>query len=259
MTKQPLVSIITPMYNAENYIEETINSVIAQSHTNWEMLIVDNYSTDTSREIVKRLEHPNIKLIELPENSGGPAHPRNIGIHHAKGKYIAFLDADDLWSEDKLKEQIHFMLVNDLDLSSTDKSDFNEHGIIKERFLVKIKKYLIKDNISIKSLFIFNSIYTSSVMVKREETPITFDTQKELMAVEDLYLWLTLLEKGYKYQYLPNRTLQYRIVETSASNHSDKRIVKLRHLFALNKFILANKRYDLYSTYLSRACLRAFL
>ncbi len=247
------------MYNAELYIQETINSVVEQSYENWEMIIVDNNSSDLSKEIVKQQNNPNIRLIEMTTNSGGPAHPRNVGIEHAKGEYLAFLDADDLWSESKLEEQLDFMITHDLNFSSTNKSKFNLQGIIKEGLLSKIKNNFLKNRVSIKTLFMFNSIYTSSVMIKITDRPIAFDTLKELIAVEDLYLWLSLLEAGYSYQYIDKKLLKYRIVNTSASNHSNKRIVRLRHLFAINKFILAYKRYDLYPIYVLRSITRTFV
>jgi teichuronic acid biosynthesis glycosyltransferase TuaG len=156
MNNEKLVSIITPMYNAEKYILETINSVQLQTYQNWEMIIVNNFSTDASGEIVKNIDDPRIKLIELSFNSGGPARPRNVGIDNAKGEYFAFLDADDTWSDNKLELQLDFMKINKVNFSSTCKSFIDQMSInidsqykisrFKERF-VKKKHYVTYLNI----------------------------------------------------------------------------------------------------------------
>ena len=105
--KTDLVSVITPSYNCARFIEETIRSVQAQTWQNWEMVIVDDCSTDNSVEVIRNLAKTDsrIRLIEHQWN-GGPAVARNIAIEHAKGRYIAFLDSDDLWLPKKLEKQI---------------------------------------------------------------------------------------------------------------------------------------------------------
>ena len=105
-----LVSIITPTYNSEQYISETINSIISQTYTNWELLITDDCSDDNTVEIVKKfIKRDNrIKLFELKENSGAGV-ARNNSIKYAKGRYIAFCDSDDKWLPNKLKIQLEFM------------------------------------------------------------------------------------------------------------------------------------------------------
>ena len=105
-----MVSIITPSHNASKFISECINSVLLQTYKDWEMIIVDDLSDDNSVEIIKSFSEKDsrIKLIELDKN-GGPAKARNRAIKESKGDFIAFLDADDLWREDKLEKQLNFM------------------------------------------------------------------------------------------------------------------------------------------------------
>jgi len=112
---QPLVSIITPLYNAAPFIAQTIASIQAQTYQNWEQIIVDDCSTDNSVDIVRALAalDDRIKLITLSRNSGA-AHTRNIATEAAQGKFIAFLDSDDLWHAEKLQKQIAFMQKNSL-------------------------------------------------------------------------------------------------------------------------------------------------
>lgn len=107
---QPLVSIVTPSYNASSFIKETIQSVQSQTYKNWEMIIIDDVSKDNTCELIKEeIKKDNrIRLIELQEN-GGAAIARNTGINNAKAKYVAFLDSDDLWLPEKLEKQLAFM------------------------------------------------------------------------------------------------------------------------------------------------------
>ena len=105
-----LISIITPSYKSERFIAQTIESVLVQTYKEWEMIIVDDVSPDNSNEIIEEYckKDSRIKLIKLEKNSG-PAVARNRAIEEANGRYIAFLDADDLWYPEKLEKQISFM------------------------------------------------------------------------------------------------------------------------------------------------------
>ncbi len=121
-----LVSIITPAYNASSYLVETINCVQSQTYQNWELLIIDDCSTDNTYAIAEdvRLKDGRIKLIKAEEN-GGVAKARNIGLEQANGDYIAFVDSDDLWKSDKLEKQLAFMKEKGCVLSYTDFQKFN--------------------------------------------------------------------------------------------------------------------------------------
>jgi len=109
--KEGLVSIITPAYNAEKYIQETIESVLSQSYANWEMIIVDDKSTDKTVNIIEEFCDDRIKLVKLEKN-GGTSNAWNNAFKYATGEYVAFLDSDDLWVSTKLEEQINFMKKN---------------------------------------------------------------------------------------------------------------------------------------------------
>ena len=108
--RKNLVSIITPMYNSEKFIEATIKSVINQTYKDWEMIIVDDCSTDNSPNIVKPYveNDSRIKYIRVEFNQG-VSHARNLALKQASGQFIAFLDSDDIWNEKKLEKQINFM------------------------------------------------------------------------------------------------------------------------------------------------------
>lgn len=114
-----LVSIIMPCYNSESTILNAVRSVLEQTYSSWELLIVDDCSTDKTLEVLDTIKDNRVKIITLKKNSGSPAAPRNKGLDLARGDYIAFLDSDDVWSKDKLKIQIEFMKSNELKFTCT--------------------------------------------------------------------------------------------------------------------------------------------
>ena len=122
-----LVSIITPSYNSEKYIAETINSVLNQTYENWEMLIVDDCSSDGTEKIVKSYYDDRIKFFKNPKNSGA-AYSRNFALKQAQGEWIAFLDSDDLWKKDKLQHQLEFMMKNDYKFTCTARDEIDENS-----------------------------------------------------------------------------------------------------------------------------------
>ncbi len=127
--RNPLVSVITPLYNSEQFIEETIRSVQAQTYTHWEHIIVNDASTDGSAGIVSKLadEDPRIRFVDLTENKGA-AFCRNRATELATGDLIAFLDSDDLWAPEKLERQLQFMEEHGLDVSYTSYVHMDESG-----------------------------------------------------------------------------------------------------------------------------------
>lgn len=126
----PKVSIITPLFNSEKFIEETIKSVLHQTYKNWEMLIVDDGSTDTGVTIAEKYQTQDSRIIVVKNGkNNGPAKTRNKAIEMASGRFIAFLDSDDLWEPEKLTEQIDFMLANNYSFTYTAYRKMNEDGI----------------------------------------------------------------------------------------------------------------------------------
>lgn len=117
MTSSPLVSVVTPVFNAASFLEETILSVLNQTYSNWELLLIDDSSTDASFEIAIAYSQKDsrIKPFQLTENKGAGV-SRNFGIKEAAGTYIAFLDADDLWFPEKLQKQLDFMTKNNCNI-----------------------------------------------------------------------------------------------------------------------------------------------
>ena len=139
--REGLVSIITPTYNCGKFIGETIESVQRQTYTNWEMVIVDDCSKDRTKEIVKEYinKDARIKYYCLKNNSGA-AVARTRAMQLADGEYMAFLDADDLWSEDKLEKQIQFMRQNNYAFSCTAYEQIDEEGNLINKIVKTIPK-----------------------------------------------------------------------------------------------------------------------
>lgn len=139
---KPIVSIITPNYNCSRFIAETIESVIAQTYTNWEMIIVDDCSSDGSYEIALEYEKQDsrIKVLKNVKNSGA-AVSRNKAIEVSQGEYLAFLDSDDLWMPEKLEKQLKFMQENNCDFSFTEYEHIDENGDTLN-LVVKVTKKL---------------------------------------------------------------------------------------------------------------------
>src|SRR5690625_3661748 len=128
---KPLVSVITPAYNAERFIAEAIESVRKQTYTNWEMIIVNDCSTDRTVQIVESYQKKDkrIKLYHLQKNSGSGV-ARNKAMDEANGRFLAFLDSDDLWLPEKLERQIEFMLSNHIAFSFTKYVRMLEDGTV---------------------------------------------------------------------------------------------------------------------------------
>jgi len=182
----PKISIIVPMYNAEKYMEKTLQTISQQTYTNFEVLMIDDCSTDNTKKIAKSyLKDNRFTLIALKTNSG-VANARNIGIENANGDYICFLDSDDWWSPFKLEIQINYMIRKNLTLSCMSYTRINEKGeAISEVFPPKIIKY----NDLLKS----NHIGNLTSMIKKQ---VIGSSRFEKIGHEDYIFWLEILKKN---------------------------------------------------------------
>lgn len=188
MKEAALVSIITPVYNAERFIQQTLDSVQQQTYQNWEHILVDDCSQDRSVEIIERASQadPRIKLIHLAENSGA-AVARNRGLEAAQGSYIAFIDSDDQWLADKLSQQIQFMEDHNYVFTYTDLALVDEAGqIIKESVGVP-------EHLSYHDLLKNTAIACSTVVINRQAVG---DFRMPLVRKgQDTATWLMLMRE----------------------------------------------------------------
>lgn len=223
-TERPLVSVITPAYNAEKFIAETIQSVQAQTYPNWEMLIVDDCSTDDTVAIVESYEREDerIQLIRLRENSGS-AVARNEAIDRAKGKYIAFLDSDDLWLPEKLTKQVTFMQENAIGFSFTKYVRMKEDGTVTDAVTEA------PATVEYEQLMKHCVIGCLTVMLDRER--IGDERMVNIRTRQDYAYWLALTRKGLIAYGLPEVLAKYRLVEGSISSNKLKAARKNWHVY----------------------------
>lgn len=209
--KEDLVSIIMPTYNCEKFIESSIKSVIDQTYQNWELIIVDDCSTDSTKKIVKKYmdKYKNILYKLLLKNSGA-AVARNTGIKMAKGKYIAFLDSDDLWNRNKLKEQVSFMKENNYLFTYTNYIEMDESG--------KLNGIKVSGPKVITQRGMFNYCWPGCLTVMYNAEKVGAIQIEDIKKNNDYAMWLKICKKANCY--LLNKDLaMYRKRNGSISNH----------------------------------------
>ena len=222
-----LVSIIMPAYNTANYISASIESILAQTYTNWELLIVDDCSTDKTVDVIKSYKDERIVVLKNKKNSGA-ALSRNYALREAKGKYIAFLDSDDTWAEQKLEKQINFMKENGYAFTFTDYR-ICQNG----KWFPYIN--IGPDVVDKKKMYDYCYFSTITVMYEREKIGLVqiADIQKN----NDYAMWLKIVEKSDAYR-LPE-CLSYYIKHTgSISSGSKLKLIKWHYILfrkCLNK------------------------
>ena len=218
-----LVSIITPSFNSEKFIAETIESVQNQTHQNWEMIIVDDCSTDNTVSIIKEfvINDERICLFQMDKNSGAGI-ARNLALSKAKGDYIAFLDADDLWKPLKLEKQLQFLKENETHFT------FSFYDCIDEEGNTLHKRVEAPRNLLYRQLFFCNYVgnLTGIYDVNYFGKIAISSTRKR----QDWMVWLTILKKIKNAKPVPESLAFYRIRNNSLSA---SKIDLLKHNFAV--------------------------
>ena len=218
MQREPLVSIITPIYNGALFIQETIESVLSQTYTNWEWFIVDDGSDDASREIVLAKSDERIHLISIP-HSGLPAVARNVGLRKAQGEYIAFLDADDLWETEKLALQVKVMESDNTVLFTSSRFSFFQSTTSQGKTAFK------NSRLSFRGLISHYVIANSAVIMRSSVLDMVgyLDEDPRLRAVEDFDYWLRILDsQDNSCLILKDMLMRYRLHEANISSLPDK-------------------------------------
>jgi glycosyltransferase involved in cell wall biosynthesis len=221
--KTGLVSIITPLYNGEKYIAETIESVLSQTYTNWEMIIINDGSTDNSVTIVENyLNDPRISLLQ--QKNQGSAAARNNGIRNAQGQYISLLDADDIWEPDFLDSQIAFIKEKNAILVYASRKFINEQS--KEI----LKPVTIRPFVTYKKMLLADFIPCATGLYDRTKYGKIY-FREELKSLRDDYAyWLDILKLcGIAYG---NQKIlaKYRVVNSSVTGNK-KKLIKVQFYF----------------------------
>jgi len=211
-----LVSIIMPSYNTAKFIGETINSVLSQTYSNWELIIVDDCSNDNTDEVVASFDDKRIKYIKNEKNSGA-AVSRNRALREAKGKWIAFLDSDDLWLPEKLEKQIAFMESNVYSFSYTKYSEIDEES--------KLLGVNVSGPNKISRTGMYNYCWPGCLTVMYDASVVGLVQIEDIKKNNDYAMWLKVCKKSKCY--LLNENLaRYRKRKGSISNHSYTALVK---------------------------------
>lgn len=239
----PLVSILMPCYNSEATITASIQSVLKQSFLTWELIVVDDASTDHTATIVSQLAKADrrIKFIQLPSNSGSPVVPRNTGLKAASGEYIAFLDSDDIWFENKLRIQIDYMQLKKCLFSYSSYMIFSNG---------KSKIYLPPKSVSYKELLKLNVLGCLTVVVHKS---LIGECRFRNILVEDYEFWLRLLSSHsiIAYRCSELALAQYNVISGS---HSSEKVTLIKGYFNIFKNIYGNTWVTLFklSSYIFR-------
>lgn len=207
---RPLVSIITPAWKAARYIGETIASVRAQTLSDWEHLVIDDCSPDETGQVVAEFARrdPRLRPLRTPAN-GGPAKARNLGLAAARGRYVCFLDADDLWRPEKLALQIERLTAADAAICYTGYRRVS-FDLTRQSRVIRVPRQL-----TYRRLLRNTAIVTSSAMIDSDRTGPLRMTEA---ARDDYLLWLDLLRAGHKAVGLNRDLVQYRHVPGSVSS-----------------------------------------
>ncbi|MGP1618458.1 glycosyltransferase family 2 protein [Peptostreptococcus stomatis] len=240
-----LVSVIMPVYNAERYLEETLDSVLSQTYEDIEIICVDDMSSDRSRDILEKYKEKSekVKAIYLTENAG-VANARNVAIQNAEGRFIAFLDSDDVWLPEKISRQIDFMLENKYEFTFT-----------SYRFMDADSKLMntvveAKEELDYNKLLKHNAIACLTVVIDRNYV-------KEIVMPktrhEDYATWLRILKQGHKAHGLNDLLALYRTRQNSLSGNklkaatwtwnilrNEEKLGLLKSLYCFTNYALVN-------------------
>ena len=222
----PLVSVIMPAYNAEAFIDEAISSVLSQTMEDWELIVIDDCSSDGSYDIARKYSDQRICVLQNDANCG-VAKTRNVGIARAKGKYIAFLDSDDVWYPEKLRSQLEKIEKENAQLC------YCSYAIIDEYGNKAKSDYLVSEQTVFEDLLKENCIQCSSMLIRTDVVKrILFNTE---FFHEDYILGLDILGKGYRAVGCSDILMAWRYSQNSRS---------------FNKWKAAKNRWRIYRQYL---------
>lgn len=209
-----LVSIITPAFRAASVIDETIKSVIAQTHTNWEMLIADDCSPDNTRDVIFKWAQTDsrIRLLSL-ERNGGPAMARNAAIERATGRWMAFLDSDDLWLPRKLERTLEYAKAHKAALTFTGFCRITADGSAIGAYVGTPRR------MSYRQLLGNTAIATSTVLLDRNTVG---DVRMRKTYYDDFDCWLQILKRGHLAHGLDEDLMRYRVMGQSVSRNKSR-------------------------------------
>lgn len=245
----PLISVVVPTYNHAHFLALALQSVIEQTYQNWEIIIVDNHSTDNTDEVVKQFDSYNLRIFKI-NNNGIIGASRNVGIKAAKGDWIAFLDSDDIWYKEKLKKSVDAILDNpNINVICTDELMVNK--VTREEQILHHGPYC--PDFYRTLLISGNRLSTSATMVKKsflEKKGILFRENAEFVTAEDYDFWLQLANANSGFVFISSVQGEYIIHSTNQSGQFNKHFTSVEavlknHVFFMQSF--TDKKLSLWS------------
>ena len=238
--------IIMPVYNCEKYIKKAIESVKKQTNKNWRLIIIDDLSTDnTIKEINNSIKDIKEKVLLLKSDKhNGVAKTRNIGIEKSTNRYIAFLDADDQWKEDKLEKQIDFMKKNKYSFTYT------QYTYLKDEKEKKVKTF--PNSLNYKQALKNTYILTSTVMIDTAQITKEYIYMPNVES-EDTATWWNILKKGYIAKGLKENLTIYRITKKGLSSNKFKNLKRTWNLYRKQEKLSFIKTIYYFTNYIINA------
>ena len=227
-----LFSIIIPTFNRADALARCLQSLVDQEFTNFEVLVCDDGSTDQTKDIIAKFSDKLELHYFYFQNTGGPAHPRNVGIQNAKGKWICFLDSDDWFTSNKL------LFISNINLNNYDFIYHNLNVVVDGIIIKKIRTRNLNRNDAYHDLlFNLNAIPTSSVCVRRSVLERTngFKETKELIGLEDYHLWLNIAKLKARFTFINKSLGNYALGADNLTVTDQRQINRYYSLF--NEFI----------------------
>ncbi len=221
------VSIVTPVYRLENYISETLESVAAQTYKDWEWILVEDAGGDRSAELIRQFQtaHPELKIILIcREKNEGAAAARNLGVENSRGRYLAFLDGDDLWEPDKLERQMSFLRETGAAFSCTGYEFADEDGTGTGKVVH------VPSKLGYRQALGNTTIFTSTVMFDTEKIPRDRIRMPQVKS-EDTALWWSILKEGYEVYGLDENLVKYRRPVRSLSSNKLEAVRRIWNLY----------------------------
>ena len=235
-----LASIIIPAYNASKYIAETVQSVVNQTYSNWELIIVDDGSTDNTLKIIDAIAQTDSRIKYLTKNNSGVSDTRNKGLSIAKGEFISFLDADDIWHTNNLEEKIKFIQKDNIDVaySNCEKIDRNSNSL--NNILTGSETPLLSDILLLRGNYL---TAPSGIVLKKNVLDKIggFDTNLSNNADQDL--WIRILSNNFKIKLIKLVLWKYRVHDNNMS--SNIALLEKDSIYIFNKA----KKNNLYDTF----------
>lgn len=239
-----LVSIIMPAYNSERYISSAINSVMAQTYPNWELIIVNDGSVDGTELIMREFSEKDSRIKCFCQSNAGQGAARNLALNHARGCYIAFLDSDDLWFPNKLNEQLKIINETKVDLVFSSGFVINEQDEQIGHMNDNETNRFLSGDAAIVELINRNYVPILSVLVKKQRLIEVggFSKERSVQNAEDYHLWFKMLAQQMTFYFSNSKLFYYRV----HPNQSTKSLYKsrLKEINVFNEFYCLTGRYE---------------